>query len=159
MSAQNYSNPEDREKLDQARQKLQRHKQEERASEGATSRELRELIASEDQPGLDESDLPQPTGKTVEWRGTELEFDEMGESLVQIVKMEQEDRQADMLEYVVDTLAEKCRHPQADRDYWTRFDLMRDDETDSLMTLFQRLTGGDLSPEQREQIEEFRSGT
>ena len=154
-AAERYENPEARKKLDEARQKLERAEQREQAEQAAGSQTARNIIASEEQPGAD--DLPQPEGKTVEWRGKELEFDEMGESLVDIVKMEEEGKQAEMMSYVVDMLGEKCRHPAADRDYWRRFDLMRDDEIDGLMDLFKELTGGDLDPEQQEKIEEFRS--
>ena len=154
---ENYENPEAREKLDEARKKLEREEQREQAEQAADSQTAREVVASEEQPGAD--DLPGPTGKTVPWRGKDLEWDEMGRSLAKIIQLEQNDQRAEMMDYVVETLAKKCRHPSADEEYWGQFDLMRDDDDDveGLMGLFERLVGAsDIDPEDVEDVENLR---
>lgn len=154
--APQYDNEETAEELTEAAQKVEEQKHQQDAEEAAAVQQGRETVANEEQPF---SDLPQPEAKTADWRGIELEFDEMGEALVDIVKMENDDDVADyeLFEYAIDVFAEKCRHPEADRDYWSRFDMTRDDDLDGLMDLFSRLAGGeDISAEERQQIREFR---
>lgn len=150
----NYENPEAREKLDEARQQLEREEQREQAEQASKSKTAREVVASEEQPGAD--DLPQPTTKTVAWRGKDLEWSEMGKSLAKIVKFEQNNQRAEMMDYIIELFAEKCRHPAADEEYWGQFDLMKSNEDDpeGLMGLFQRLTGAsDIDPEEVEDVE------
>jgi hypothetical protein len=152
-----YANPDTAQEIAEKRAEEAQRQQADEARQATRVKTARETLAEEDQPG---GDLPQPEAKTVMWRGAELEFAEMGEALADLVRVDEDPdaSNSDMITLVVDVFARKCLHPDATREYWTQFDLMRSDETDGLLDLFEELTGsGDLTPEQREQIEEFRA--
>lgn len=152
-----YANPDVAQEIAERRAEEAQREQAEEARQATRAQTARETLAEESQPGVD---LPQPEAKTVTWRGTDLEFAEMGEALADLVRIDDDpdSSNSDLITLVVDVFARKCIHPDANREYWSQFDLMRTDETDGLLDLFEELTGGDdLSPEQRQQIEEFRS--
>lgn len=158
MSSKGYTNPETDEALNQALEQVKEQREAEKPA-GVTASPVdladdRNAIAGESQPGID---LPEPEQNTAEWRGTELPFDELGDSITRFAELNQEGDEAALAHYAYELFGEKCRVEEADEAYWRQFDFIRDDDTDDLLTLFERLTGGeDLPDDAAEAAEEFR---
>lgn len=158
MSSKGYTNPETDEALNQALEQVEEQREGEKPA-GVTASPVdlasdRNAIASESQPGID---LPEPEETIVEWRGTELPFDELGDAITRFAELNQEGDEVGLTEYAYELFAEKCQVEAADKEYWGQFDLQRGDDVDDLITLFERLTGGeDLPEDAAEAAEEFR---
>lgn len=166
MSATRYENPEAKDRLDAARQKLKTKSATDDIAEAATAADARSGMASEAQPGRDLPDLTETT--TVEFRGEEFEFSEAGGSFLDALSHMADDPDDvdaedgfEIGEYIYDLLGEKSTHPDADVAYWRQYDLHRE-ETDGVIDLFHRLVGeaapeaDDVDPEAAEAVEEFQ---
>lgn len=165
MSTQqpNYENPETKDRLDEAREQWQEQERGEdvgiNALDALEAATTREALAREEQPGID-TDLPQPDTKTEEWRGTPLQFDELGDAPVTLSRLRNNPDvgDAEVHDYIYELLEEKCHNDAADEAYWRQFDIMTgEDEKDGILDLFLRLTGEEEIPDDvREAAEKFR---
>lgn len=156
----NYENEETREVIDEELEKQRERKRERSVETDASPRELSEAerdVGSEEQPG---SDYPQPEVTVVPWRGDDVEWLELGDTLVKAAELEEQDDISDvqMMKFVYKTFAEKSVPSELDEAYWRGFDLRRADDTDGLMDLFDRLVdeSDSVDEEAREKAEQFR---
>lgn len=167
MSANDkYDNAETADELTEAARKATGDPSEEEEAElpgeQATAEELsedRETIAA----GADADHLPGTVTQEVPWRGVELEFEEMGDTLDEIGRMENDDDvgEAEMTAFARKRLADKCTDPAADHAYWKQFDLRRNDDVDGILDIVMRLNGVDPEQQQaqakKQRAEEFRN--
>lgn len=167
MSANDkYDNAETAEELTEAARKAtgdsSEDDEEELPGEQATHEELtedRETIAA----GADASHLPGTVTQEVPWRGVTLEFEEMGDTLDEIGRMENDPDvgEAEMTAFARKRLGEKCTDEAADHEYWKQFDLRRNDDVDGILDMVMRLNGVDpeqqKAQEKKQRAEEFRN--
>lgn len=143
------------EKLKARRQK----KQQQQLKEQATNESGRNLVSSEEESGAPEDSLENLLKtEELEFRGVSFTFSEPGDAILEASQYNDEnvEQGTDAAQFVYRTLGKKCM--SKDEDFWRNFDLGQEGG-DGVMDLFNRYVEAfqDIDPEDREQIEEFRS--
>lgn len=124
--------------------------------------EARQTLAAEEQPGEDGElpDLRETT--TVEFRGHEFEFGELGDRLLKAAQLGQGEDEVkagtETGEYVYKTLGE-CGIGTTE-EYWRQYNIQGSGDTDGVVSVFEALieeSVGDIDPEQMERAQKFRS--
>lgn len=151
-----YDNPDVKEELDEKRRQLQQHRRQQRAQEAADVKSARESIAAEEQPDPGAPDLRETY--TLEFRGHEFEFYELGDVAIEAAQFQNADEDVEAgteaAAFVYRTVGQKCKSPAGcDEAYWREYDF------EDVMGLFFDLVdaASDLDEEEVEEIDEFRN--
>lgn len=143
------------EKLRERRQK----KQQQQLEEQATVKTGRDVVTEEAESGAPEDSLENLLKtEEIEFRGVEFTFTEPGDIVIKAQQYSDGDvdQGSEAAEFVYNTLGKKCLGK--DEEFWRNFDL-GEEGGDGVMNLFTRYVEAfqDIDPEEREQIEEFRT--
>lgn len=149
-----YENPDTKAELDEKRKQLEQFEQKQAVGDAVENQTTRSKIANEEQPDPGAPDLRETY--TVEYRGHEFEFYELGDAAIEAAKYATEDDDDDIeagtdaANFVYTTLGKKGVNTS--EAYWRQYDF------DGIMELFFDLVeeASDVDAEDVEEIDEFR---
>lgn len=149
-----YDNPEVKDELDEKRQRLQQHREEEKAKQAADAKTSRQMIADEEQPDPNAPDLRETY--TVDFRGHDFTFYELGDVAIEAAQYQGADDDVEegtkAAHFVYRTLGEKSADPGVNESYWRQYDF--DDVMDLFFDLIEEAS--DVDEDEVEEIDEFR---